>query len=201
MNTTLAIIQRNLLGSAAALALLVLTGCAHSISVAPDLNNIPAAGSKVAKSAGYVIAETNRWREVTTPGGGGDSVKYFPYKDLEPGFRKALSEVFEKVTKLSGPDDPAIAAQGLSFVITPTIATTSSSDSALTWPPTSFTIEFNCAVLDARGQPVTQISSRGKGRATFSEFKHEFALAARRAAEDALANLMRALAAAPELRR
>ena len=115
MNTSLTIIQRNLLVSVAALALLALTGCAHSISVAPDLNRIPPASSKIAKAAGYVITESNRWREVTTPGGGGDSVKYFPYKDLEPGFRKALAEVFDKVIKLSGPDDPAITGSQFAF--------------------------------------------------------------------------------------
>lgn len=199
MNSVLIKTSRALLGSAA--VILLLTGCAHPISLTPDLAKIPPASSKIAKTAGYVIAETNRWREVTTPGGGGDKVRYFPYRDLEPGFRKVLSEVFDKVAKLSGPDDAAIAAQNVSLVITPTITTTSSSSSALTWPPTSFTIELNCAVLDARGQPVTQIKSQGEGRATFDEFKHEFALAARRAAEDALENLVKALAASPELRR
>ena len=190
-----------LLGVTAAVALLGLTGCAHSIALSPDLSKVSTAGPKIAKTVGYVIAETNRWLQVTTPGGGGDKVKYFPYRDLEPGFRKALSEVFDKVTKLAGPDDPAIATQGVSLIITPTITTTSSSDGALTWPPTSFSIELNCAVLDARGQPVAQINSQGQGRATYNEFKHEFALAARRAAEDVLEKLVKALAESPELRR
>ena len=46
-----------------------------------------------------------------------------------------------------------------------------------------------------------QINSQGQGRATYNEFKHEFALAARRAAEDALNKLVKALAESPELRR
>ena len=193
--------MHDLLGGAATVALLCLTGCAHSIALSPDLSKIAPASAKVPKTVGYVIAETNRWLQVTTPGGGGDKVKYFPYRDLEPGFRKALSEVFDKVAKLSSPADPAIAAQGVSLIITPTITTTSSSDGALTWPPTSFSIELNCAVLDARGQPVKQINSQGQGRATYNEFKHEFALAARRAAEDVLEKLAKALAASPELHR
>jgi len=194
---------RPMLASAAAITLLLLlTGCAHSISLAPDVTKIPPASSKIAKTAGYVITENNRSLQVTTPGGGGDSVKYFAYRDLEPGFRKALSEVFATVVKLSGPDDTAnITAKGVSLIITPTITTTSKSDSMLTWPPTSFTIELNCAVIDARGQAVAQIKSQGQGQATFDEFKHEFALAARRAAEQALGNLVNSLAAAPELRR
>ena len=193
---------RTLIAGAAAITLLLLTGCAHSISIAPEMSKIPPASSKIAKTAGYVILETNRWRQVTTPGGGGDSVKYFPYKDLEPGFRKALGEVFDSVVKLTGPEDNAtITAKNISFIITPSITTTSSSSSALTWPPTSFTVELNCAVIDARGQPIVQIKSQGQGQATFDEFKHEFALAARRAAEQALGNLVNSLAAAPELRR
>ena len=195
-------IMHDLLGGAATVVLLCLTGCAHSIALSPDLSKIAPASAKVPKTVGYVIAETNRWLQVTTPGGGGDKVKYFPYKDLEPGFRKALTEVFDKVVKVSGPEDSTnIAAQGVSFIITPTITTTSSSDSALTWPPTSFSIELNCAVLDARGQPVAQINSQGQGRATYNEFKREFALAARRAAEDVLEKLVKALAASPELHR
>lgn len=194
--------HRALLGSAAAITLLLLTGCAHSISLAPDLEKIPPAGSKIAKSAGYVIAESNRSLQVTTPGGGGDSVKYFAYRDLEAGFQKALSQVFDTVVKLSGSEDTAtITAKGVSLIITPTITTKSSSSSALTWPPTSFTVELNCAVIDASGQAVTQIKSKGEGHATYGEFKHEFGLAARRAAEDALGNLVKALAASPELRR
>ena len=202
MNPMLNQTIRALLASTTVITLLLLTGCAHPISLAPDLSKIPPASSKIAKTAGYVIAETNRWLEVTTPGGGGDKVRYFPYKDLEPGFRKALGEVFDSVVKLTGPEDTAtITAQNISFIITPSITTTSSSSSALTWPPTSFTVELNCAVIDARSQAVAQIKSQGQGQATYDEFKHEFALAARRASEQALANLVNALAAAPELRR
>ena len=48
---------------------------------------------------------------------------------------------------------------------------------------------------------VLDLSDRGQARTTHDEFMQEFALAARRAAEDALANRVQALAASPELRR
>jgi hypothetical protein len=33
----------------------------------------------MAKKAAYYISDEDRAREVTTPGGGGDKVRYFPY--------------------------------------------------------------------------------------------------------------------------
>jgi hypothetical protein len=115
---------------------------------------------------------------------------------------KALSEVFTNVSKLDSPNDPAaLASRGITLVITPTITTTSSSDSAFTWPPTQFTIEFDCKVVDAKGNSVTQVKASGQGKATFSEFKSDFSLSARRASEDALANLVKALASSQDLRK
>ena len=201
MNSKLKRAIRALLGQAAVVAILILTGCAHSISMAPDLAKIPPARSKIPKTVGYVITDATRWLEVTTRLGSGDKLRYTPYKDLEPGFSQALSEVFDHVVKLSGSGDSAtIRTQGVSFIITPTITTAALSGFSY-WPPNSFSIELNCAVLDARGQPVAQIKSQGQGRATYDEFMQESGLAARRAAEDALANLVQALAESPELRR
>ena len=75
---------------------LVLFGCAHPINMNPDLARIEAAGLKVVDmQVGYHISDASKAVEVTTPGGGGDKVRYFPYRDLEPGFYKALGEVFK----------------------------------------------------------------------------------------------------------
>jgi hypothetical protein len=178
-----------------------LTGCAHPISLNSDLNQIKPAGAvKVSKRVGYVITEDSRKLEVTTPGGGGDKVSYFPYKDLEAGVHKSLTEVFADVVRLAGPNDPRIQTEKLNFVITPTILTNSSSSSPFTWPPTLFTIELTCKVTDDKGVEVTQVKAKGEGRAEFSEFKADFSLSAKRAAEQALNNLVKAVAEDPKLR-
>jgi hypothetical protein len=128
-----------LVSSLLALAVFV-TGCAHPISLNSDLNQIKLAGAtKVSKKVGYVVTDDQRKLEVTTPGGGGDKVTYLPYRDLEAGIHKSLTEVFAEVVRLSGPSDPKIQSEKLSFVITPEIVTNSSSSSAFTWPPTLFT--------------------------------------------------------------
>lgn len=176
---------------------LMATGCAHPISLSPDFSKVTTAPvQKLERKAGLVITEQNRAREVNTPGGGGDKLSYFPYRDLEVGLYQALSQVFADVSKVSGPQDPKVKSEGLSYVVTPTINTTSWSDSAFTWPPTLFTVELSCAIVDAQGQAVTVVRVQGEGRAEFSEFKSDFSLSAKRASEDALKKLIQALAEA-----
>jgi hypothetical protein len=46
---------------------------------------------------------------------------------------------------------------------------------------------------------VWQKKVTGQGQAEFSEFKHDFSLAARRASKQAFQNLQQAISAAPEL--
>lgn len=194
--------SRAMAGLSCAVALVLVTGCAHPISMAPDVAKIPAASSKINKTAGYYLSSENLAKEVTTPGGGGDKVKYLPYKDLETGLYKSFSEVFTNVVKLKGADDTAtIASQGVSLVISPVISTNSSSESAFTWPPTKFTVDLTCTVVDAAGKSVSEIKVSGQGAAEFKEFSSDFSLSAKRASQDALAKLVAALANSPELRR
>lgn len=75
------------------------------------------------------------------------------------------------------------------FAITPKITTNSSSDSMLTWPPTSFTVELECRILGDDGKEVSTVRVVGFGNATFSEFVGKFGLAATRASTDALNKL------------
>lgn len=177
------------------------TGCAHPISLNSDLNQVKSTGAtKVSKKVGYVMTDDNRKLEVTTPGGGGDKVTYLPYRDLEAGIHKGLTEVFTEVVRLTGPNDPKIQAANLNYVITPQITTNSSSSSAFTWPPTLFTIELTCKVTDGKGVEVTQVKAKGEGRAEFSEFKSDFSLSAKRASEQVLNNFVKALSENPQLR-
>jgi hypothetical protein len=172
----------------------VLSGCAHPISLAGTTAALAGTGGgKVAKGAGLVISDEDRKREVVSPGGGGDKVSYLPYRDLEVGLYLAMSETFERVTRITGPNDPKVKQERLDYVVTPTIATTSFSPSLFTWPPTIFTVELVCKVTDGDGQPVAEVRAFGEGRAEFDEFKSDFSLAAKRAADDALRKLVKSL--------
>ena len=142
-----------------------------------------------------------RAQTVTTSAGGGDKVRYFPYRDMEPGLYKALSDTFREVTMvrdLGGLDK--LRTEGKALLITPTITTQSSSESIVTWPPTQFTVELSCKVTDAAGKTVDTVNVSGQGRATFDEFKGNFSLAATRASTDALTKLVKALGESASLR-
>jgi len=187
----------------ASLACIALFGCAHPITMNPDLTTIQAKGSPlIDKQVGFHISDASKALEVTTPGGGGDKVRYLPYRDMEPGIYKALTEVFRSVSKVKDPKDlESLRTSGISLLIVPDITTTSASPSPFTWPPTQFTVTLACTVTDAMGKPVRSFSVTGSGKAEFDEFKSNFSLAAVRAANDALSKLVTALGEAPELRR
>lgn len=181
----------------------LLFGCAHPITMNANLDAVKAEGvARIDKQVGYHIAEADRAREVTTPGGGGDKVSYFPYRDLEAGFYKALSEVFKGVTKIADPADAkALQANGIALLIKPEITTTSFSPSLFTWPPTIFTVALSCTVTDPQGRQVKVVQVQGEGRAEYAEFASDFSLASKRASQDVLTKLVKALAQDPDLRR
>jgi hypothetical protein len=184
------------LGAAALLA-----GCAHPISLTPKATDLPAAQTtKIDKGVGLAITEADRAKTVVSPGGGGDKVEYYPYRDLELGLYQALSDSFTRVSRVTGTADPKVGAEHLSYVVRPDITTTSSSPSPFTWPPTQFTVSLTCTVMDANGNTLKTISASGEGHAEFDEFKSDFSLSARRASASALSKLIEALRkAAPEL--
>lgn len=177
--------------SIAILLLLVFSGCGHSINITPPLNTLDTDGiSKIDKNAGYYISEENHKKEVTTPGGGGDSVKYFPYKESEPALKKILSNIFNKVYKVPSETDlQFISTNDIAFIFTPEYTTDSSSESMFTWPPTKFTMTIDCKAVDESGNIIWQTKVTGEGEAVFNEFKHDFSLAARRATKLAFAKL------------
>lgn len=181
----------------------MLFGCAHPITMNPDLSSIQAKDiTPISKKVGYYISDANRALEVVSAGGGGDKVRYFPYRDIEPGLYKALAEVFSGVTKAKNPQDASdLSRSGISLMIVPEISTTSSSPSPFTWPPTLFSVTLACTVTDPAGQAVHKLSVTGTGSAEFDEFKSNFSLAAVRASNDALSRLIKALGEAPELRK
>ncbi|MBI3147298.1 MAG: hypothetical protein HYZ17_02145 [Betaproteobacteria bacterium] len=94
----------------------------------------------------------------------------------------------------------APAAKPVAYVVVPQITTNSSSPSPFTWPPTKFSVHLACEVMDANGALVVKPSVVGEGRAEFSEFKRDFSLSGKRAAEDALLRMGEALSGLAELR-
>jgi len=186
-----------------AFAAVILSACAHPYSVSPSADKLgpPIQGQQINASVAYIITPEQSSLAVTTPGGGGDKVTYQPYRDIETGFYRVLSNVFTKVTRLkSATDTETMAKNNISMIITPTIKTDSSSPSALTWPPTRFTTELTCKVTDKNGQLIFETKVSGNGAAEFDEFKKDFNLTGRRASEDVLLKLQRSLSESPELK-
>lgn len=179
----------------------ILAGCAHPITIATE-KSAPAGKDvhKINRNIGFVLPDTLRDKEVITPGGGGDKVSYLPYRDLELPLYTTLSNVFSNATKLtSASDATAIRNAKLDYILTPEFVTDSSSDSALTWPPTHFSILMVCTVTDVNGAVVLRKEVKGEGNAEWSEFKRNFALSAHRATEQMLINLQAMLASSTEL--
>jgi len=180
---------------------LLLGACAHPIVITPNLGEPPRAANPSERSVAYVVTQADRDKEVTTPGGGGDQVRYFPYRDLESGLFQVLNSIYSRVTLVRSPGDTeALDRNKVSLVFVPSISTASSSSGALTWPPTDFTVIITYAVQDMTGKPVYRGSVVGRGAATYAEFSSDLPLAGKRAAQDALTQFKRQVEAAAELR-
>jgi hypothetical protein len=175
------------------LSLAFTIGCAHQINITPPLNTLPTDGiSKIDKNVGYYISADDLSKEVITPGGGGDKIKYFSYRDSAPALNKILSNIFTQVYRLASADDKQfISSNNISYVFIPKIETNSSSKSAFTWPPTHFTVSLECKATDSSGSVIWSKEIKGEGEATFGEFKHNFPLAAKRAVKNAFSSLQK----------
>ncbi len=177
-------------------------GCAHQINITPPLNTLDGNNvTKINKTVGYYISPADRAKEVETPGGGGDKVKYLPYPETEPALNKVLNNLYTGVVLVPSLDDKQfIASKKIAYIFVPTIETDSGSDSALTWPPTRFTVSLDTKAMGPNGNVVWQKKVKGEGKAAFSEFKHDFSLSARLASKQAFQNLQQAISASAELR-
>ncbi len=169
----------------AVFSLFALVGCGHSINITPPMNTLSNDGVvKIDKNVGYYISEENLIKEVTTPGGGGDKVKYFLYKESEPVLKAVLGNIFNKVVSVPAPNDAKfIADNKIAYVFTPEFTTDSSSSSPFTWPPTKFYMKIDCKAVDDGSKLLWQTVVEGEGEAEYDEFKHDFSLAARRASQ------------------
>jgi len=175
------------------LSLIFTVGCAHQINITPALDSLVSDGiSKIDKNVGYYISSDDLSKEVTTPGGGGDKVRYFSYRDCAPVMKKILSNLFTQVHRLASANDKQfISTNNIAYVFMPKIETNSSSKSSFTWPPTLFTVVLDCKATDSSGSVIWQKQINAQGEATFDEFKHDFPLAAKRAVKDAFLTLQK----------
>lgn len=180
-------------------------GCAHPITIAPDLTRLTPdnAQPKIEKSVGYYISEQNKALRVTTPAGGGDSVEYAPYADLEPGLYRVLSNVFSAAYVVKDVKDLAfLQSKNIAWVFTPTLTTNSSSRNSFFWPPTDFSVTIDCTAADASQQQVWQTTVKADGDLiAVKEILKDHGLAGKSAAAKALTQFQGRLQAAPEFRK
>jgi hypothetical protein len=168
----------------------VISGCAHGIQLTPNLDDLHNTDveveNKINKNVAYYISQQDMETEVITPGGGGDKVKYYPYRDTEAALDTMLSKVFNHVYSIPLIKQAAfIQEKNISYIFKPSIKTDSSSDSIFTWPPTHFTFELTCTATDPSGNEVWSKKVKAEGNAEYDEFKKNFSLSARRASEEA----------------
>lgn len=174
---------------------ILITGCAHKIAIGPDISMISRGGSAelIPAKVGYYFPQGAREKEVITPGGGGDRVRYKPYADIETAFSKMLGNIFKDVTALESGNESEIAKNSIDYVVSLEILTNSSSASAFTWPPTWFSVNLASRINDSAGKNITNVSVTGEGKAEFGEFIADKGLSGKRAAFDALAKMQNAL--------
>ncbi len=75
---------------------------------------------RIEKNVGYYISPENLNKSVVTPAGGGDKVKYLPYKESEPVLKTILANIFFNVYQVPSLDDPQfISSRNISYVFIP----------------------------------------------------------------------------------
>lgn len=178
------------------------TGCAHHIDITPDISMIKRSDNadKISGNVGYYFSQSSKEKEVITPAGGGDRVRYKPYSDIEMAFSKMLGNVFKKVTVLESANVAEIKEKSVDYLIFLDISTNSSSPSPFTWPPTWFSVDLESTISDTVGNNLTNISVNGEGNASYSEFLFSHGIAGKRANIDALLKMQTSLINSQELR-
>jgi hypothetical protein len=178
----------------------LLGGCAHQIVITPELQSIEKPAAPIDKKVGYYISAADRAVQVTSAGGGGDKVSYYPYRELEPALQKVLFNVFRDVQSISAPNDGAyLKQQGIAYVFVPKVQTDSSSSGVFTWMPTHFVVSLSCTAFDSEGKQIWQRTVSGTGDSEYNELKGDFSAAARKASQHAFNELEKAIIGASEL--
>lgn len=174
----------------------IITGCAHQITINPDtsmISNEPKSELIPAK-IGYYFPQSAREKEVVTPGGGGDRVRYNPYRDIEPALVKTLRNVFRDVSSLNSANELELKKNSVDYVIYLEMTTNSSSPGTFTWPPTWFSVNLSTQLSDLKNNKIKNISVTGEGTAEYTSLVGaDKGLSAKRASFEALTKLQKAL--------
>jgi len=154
------------------LALLLLSGCVHDISVTPELSKIKKTRPvTIHRSVAYYIPAELYSKSVTTPGGNNDELRYTPYKDTELSLKKVLNNVFTEVHKITSLDDEKIQKHDIKFIFIPAIETMSFSNSNVDWQPTKFNMILKVQVLKVDQNELFTTYAQGKGVANFGRYQ------------------------------
>ena len=185
------------IGLSLAIALMLgFSGCSHKISLTPPLNELREVKTenKVDANVAYYLSNESKNIEIITPGGGGDKVKYTPYKDIESALNTMLSRKFSRVYHLESMDDKTmIENKNIQYVFTTTIYTNSSSSHFIIWPPTDFTMQLTCEAIDTNGKKVWNDTVLTNGYASSGELIDNFSLSAQRATQEAFSKMLQKL--------
>lgn len=168
------------------LVVLFVSGCTHKISMSPNDNVFIESKSDELKNynVAYFIDKNKQNLTVVSPGGGGDKIEYKPYEDTEYVFRNILSNVFKKVYKLDSLSNiNFIKDNDIKYVFTYNLKTDSYSTSAFTWPPTNFKIDLEAFATNNEGNLIWKEVVKDEAIASYTEFKNDFSLSARRASK------------------
>ena len=172
------------------ISVLLLTGCAHQIQLNPQMDKFAVSENKIDKVVGYHISTENIAKKVTTPGGGGDKISYFPYKETEAVLYTVLTNKFKDVYSVSDVNDKNfLKEKDIYLIFIPEIVTNSSSNSLFTWPPTSFTYSLTLKAINNENETFWEKRITAEGKAEYGEFKSDFSLSARRATEEVFLQL------------
>lgn len=176
-------------------------GCAHKISISPNVSMLsPRHGAdKIPGNVGYIFPPNSLNKEVVKSASGGDSIKFFPYKDLEAAYAMMLRGVFQRVTPLISIQDPKITENAVDYLATLDISTASRSEASMLWPPTWFRVDLTLTINKPQGENIAVISVKGKGRASPFERDSNRGLAGKRAVVEALDKMQKALLYSEEL--
>lgn len=167
--------------------IMFMSGCAHKISISPDSSMLNInKSSELSGNVGYYFDNGWRDKEVITPGGGGDRVRYTPYSDMKVGYEKILGNVFQNVSQLEDLNTVTLKRKAIDYVISLDIRTNSSSASMFTWPPTWFSVELTSKITDILGNSLANLSTKGEGTAEFSDFIGNKGIAGKIASHKAL---------------
>ena len=175
--------------------LMLAASCAHQINISPPLESLENPDVlQVTKNVAYYISEEDLAKEVTTPAGGGDKVRYFPYKESEPALRKVLDDVFDDVYKLPSREDVEfMESHDITYVFIPTIDTNSVGRSSVIWPPADFTMTLDCTAVDPTNQLLWHEQVVGEAHLALSSVHFDHSRAAREAVQDAFSKLQDAI--------